>query len=724
MKEAKPALKKRRFKEDHLHLSSDSQPANASQIASQNKPVKPTNPPRRKSIRSSLILNKTTVTLWIIISTTAVLEQEFRTGIKEMKSEKIADANEIYDFIIPLDLSYYENAVDQVTMLIIDYENARRRFHKKNLDISDDLRRDLTVIKVLLEDLKRLTNLIPEFGDKLREKRQILAIGASLASFLLGNALSLNGDSDKLIDLEDKVNLFSENNLEFEKEQIGINNELSRQILKVNKNIKEMDNDDKKYKVLVDRKNGIKSLMTILKDSINRVNELIKGALNGQVGTIIEFPEKIEKAIETVEKNSRSEAYLKNLGMYSKISKVELFKEGSTLVIRDRLTIPLADRIKEIKSYKPFWVTSTNENKLVKPILERENVIISNNLTVEISNTDLDKCTDVEDIKVCNNIPTVYHTPGQSDCVSKIALKKPIKEILETCNWISDNKSKARATRLDDNTFIIATKEDSSILMDCEDREGITYLQMHKGNNILQAKSNCLVRDEGISPDFSFRTPANEKDIEFKIINSKATYIDPNRENFKTEINEEKDKLKDLEKLQNTIDKLEAMNTDNSTVDLHKAIKALNISYHNNVKDNSQNLHHKSIWSYTITGGLALIAGILLILGLVTRMVHRNQKKDIKELVENGVGKVTVNSKSSRFSDNFNNLEDSSKRLVLLAMQIEKDDKEHTLLRKMNEVINERGVALKEEDLPEVIIEYFDEKELKRTLKGVNKRST
>ena len=187
----------------------------------------------------------------------AVMEQEFRTGIKEMKSNKVADANETYDFIIPLDLEYYEKAKDKITMLIVEYENARRRFHKKNLDISDDLRRELKLINTSLEDLKRLTNLIPEFGgeaDKYREKRQILAIGASLASFLLGNALNLDGDSNKLNELEEKYKLFSENNLEFEKEQIGVNNELSRQIIRINKNIKEIEDEGEKYKVLVDRK--------------------------------------------------------------------------------------------------------------------------------------------------------------------------------------------------------------------------------------------------------------------------------------------------------------------------------------------------------------------------------------------------------------------------------------------------------------------------------------
>merc|ERR1712082_600158 len=113
---------------------------------------------------------------------------------------------------------------------------------------------------------------------------------------------------------------------------------------------------------------------------------------------------------------------LTNLGIYSKISKVEIFKEGSTLVIRDRLTIPLADRIKEMKSFISFWITSTHGDELVKPVLKKENVIVHNNLTVEISNEESDKCINIEDIKVCDDIPAVYHAPGQNDCISKVRL--------------------------------------------------------------------------------------------------------------------------------------------------------------------------------------------------------------------------------------------------------------------------------------------------------------
>ena len=162
---------------------------------------------------------------------------------------------------------------------------------------------------------------------------------------------------------------------------------------------------------------------------------------------------------------------------------------------------------------------------------------------------------------------------------------------------------------------------------------------------------------------------------------------------------------------------------DNHTVDLHRAIQALKTSYNNNVEDNkniNQNLHHKNIWGYVVTGGLGLVAGIILIMGFITWMIYKRQKKDITGLVENGVGQITVNSTTSRFSEAFNEMDDNTKKVVLLAMQLEKKDRQNILLQKMNEVANEQGLHLKEEDLPEVIINYFDPKHLKRTLKGIN----
>ena len=58
------------------------------------------------SILNQKVGNQKIMIMWMIISTqiTRTLEDEFRTGIKEMKHHKVADSNEIDDFIIPLDL--------------------------------------------------------------------------------------------------------------------------------------------------------------------------------------------------------------------------------------------------------------------------------------------------------------------------------------------------------------------------------------------------------------------------------------------------------------------------------------------------------------------------------------------------------------------------------------------------------------------------------------------
>ena len=80
-----------------------------------------------------------------------------------------------------------------------------------------------------------------------------------------------------------------------------VSNELSRQVIHIKKTIKRFGYNDKKYKVLIERKNSIKSLITALKESVNRVTGLIKGAINEEIiGTIVEFPQKVMKAVETV----------------------------------------------------------------------------------------------------------------------------------------------------------------------------------------------------------------------------------------------------------------------------------------------------------------------------------------------------------------------------------------------------------------------------------------
>ena len=63
-------------------------------------------------------------------------------------------------------------------------------------------------------------------------------------------------------DLEERFRIFSESNLEFEEAQVTITNELSREVLVINKKIENFENSEEKYKVLVERKSNIQSLIS------------------------------------------------------------------------------------------------------------------------------------------------------------------------------------------------------------------------------------------------------------------------------------------------------------------------------------------------------------------------------------------------------------------------------------------------------------------------------
>ena len=146
---------------------------------------------------------------------------------------------------------------------------------------------------------------------------------------------------------------------------------------------------------LIDKKNNIKSIITGTRKSVERAIRVVKGAMNNQIGTILEHPEKVEKAVRTTEENGRSKAYIRNMKLYAKISEFEIFRENNILMIRDRIVIQLADRIKSIRNFMVIWDVSADGEKLVKPILTRESVIVHNNLTIEIRKEEYNKCKDV-----------------------------------------------------------------------------------------------------------------------------------------------------------------------------------------------------------------------------------------------------------------------------------------------------------------------------------------
>ena len=76
-------------------------------------------------------------------------------------------------------------------------------------------------------------------------------------------------------------------------------------------------------------KNYIKSTITVTRKSVERAIYVVKGALNNQIGTILEHPEKVEKAVRKIEENRTSKAYIKNMQLCAKISKVLQGKQDS-----------------------------------------------------------------------------------------------------------------------------------------------------------------------------------------------------------------------------------------------------------------------------------------------------------------------------------------------------------------------------------------------------------
>ena len=52
--------------------------------------------------------------------------------------------------------------------------------------------------------------------------------------------------------------------------------------------------------------------------------------------------------------------------------------------------------------------------------------------------------------------------------------------------------SSTKAMKISENEFVIASRVDTAILMDCEDIEGLKYINLPEGNHVLNTKSNLV----------------------------------------------------------------------------------------------------------------------------------------------------------------------------------------------------------------------------------------
>ena len=228
----------------------------------------------------------------------------------------------------------------------------------------------------------------------------------------------------------------------------------------------------------------------------------------------------------------------------------------------------------------------------------------------------------------------------------------------------------------------------------------------------------------------------NEKDIKFEILNSRAAFIDPNRESLIQSMEEENNKLKDLEHLK---EKLDEMDKGNKETDLHEAIHALEASYNHSSKARKnirESTYHNGIWNYSLTGILGLVVSVIMTMSYIAKMIlksHRSiinndieslrNKKDeierqIKEIDDGNT--IKIYTKTSRFCEEFEKLSEESKRVILLILGLTEEERENQLLLKMNELITEAGRELTEIDLPQEVINYFLPANLESKLKFIN----
>ena len=78
-------------------------------------------------------------------------------------------------------------------------------------------------------------------------------------------------------DLKKRFRTYSENNLEFEEAQVTITNELSKEMVVLEKRIGKFETKKEQDKILAKRKNYIMSLISVLDDSVARAIDIVKG---------------------------------------------------------------------------------------------------------------------------------------------------------------------------------------------------------------------------------------------------------------------------------------------------------------------------------------------------------------------------------------------------------------------------------------------------------------
>ena len=193
-----------------------------------------------------------------------------------------------------------------------------------------------------------------------------------------------------------------------------------------------------------------------------------------------------------------------------------------------------------------------------------------------------------------------------------------------------------------------------------------------------------------------------------------------------------------LVNIQEKLENLESMKGKDASTNLHFKLKALTASYNNSVEDRrniNHDLHKGNIWSYSVTAGLVVMSIIVMLATFIARMTYRRQKYTFKDLdrrqkntfddlVENGFGNITINTKTSDFVDDFVKLDMPTKAVFRMVMELPQDKRGDRLLQIMQELAKRDGVTINTKNIDEISLKYFTKYELEKVAECVNSSSS
>ena len=190
------------------------------------------------------------------------------------------------------------------------------------------------------------------------------------------------------------------------------------------------------------------------------------------------------------------------ISSYRVTSSCEMTRSGNHVFIVEKVPVPLKHQAHTFKRYKPVAIAV--DDKIIKLKLENPNVAINDGLTKEISLLDLEKCKLVEGNYICLLDGGTFQKPGRGDCVSMIALNRTLEEIAKSFKWMTkaEDDRRIEVTKVEEDTYMIASLRETSVAIDCENKEEVEYKALGRGNTEIHIGVGCQVKETRLNPDF------------------------------------------------------------------------------------------------------------------------------------------------------------------------------------------------------------------------------